>query len=1027
MMILRSMLLCAFGVALDQGEANPALSHRLPDGLVHLWKDHPLVFLPVTTLTLLGVFAALREAFAKWFIGEGAGALLSNFFAIISYRKALAVRYGKAHLPFRPEKPIDVAKIYVPLTAVTGFDSVLEGPGLDAEAVLHEYRRVMILAPPGGGKSMLLRHIATQYSAIGMKGLRHLRVPILFELHRLNGNPRPLIEQLADRLKGADVKPGFWVPRKFVEKGLRDGRLLILLDGLDEVDSSQRPRALSEIRELLQERCNVAITSRSAVYNRELDAHVDRVARIRAFDNDQVATFLERWETDKDVTGPRRTERLLRILNERPQLRALARNPLLLTIIAFLHIDKELSLPHSRAEFYHQATTELLRGWKPELNVYLEIDKRRVLESMATANLEDWRVGEPRLTIDRETALAVVRNSAPSVSDASGLLDEIVKRSGLLTVEESGAQFRWVHLTFREYFAAEALQKPAGGIAADVLEAPERWNETAKLWCGLAKDASSTIRAILPKCPTLALECCSEAAKIENSLYLELLPLIETGIGTGIPGFEMAAGTLAARPGAGIIFEGLRRLARMEDDKTRLAAAVALSNSNLDDAAKELALLAIQNEVFLPPLLKMGTQAVSALFEHALAGSANAASMIADVGGRFAAEKLVDLLDRANRDTAVAAAWGLAYLSADPTVESALRQANLSSDWPDTREWAWVWSPFAEGSESPLGRIMSRVAFLICSQTPPERLSAPKLDPRLVVPLCTVIYGDTLRQFGDAVPLHSELIDLDDSITTVSVAHWTATVEETWRPLLQKTAAFQSAPQALRAMLVRTPPSLEYDLIWRVSKYRAATQLDWERVLDQERPDWVRLFRVPALGVLTAFIVASVLLTVWIGAVLLITSLALFCHVVTPWIVVVVFWVSIVWFLKARYGKADLKNATADAADHLGCLFIAGLGVITYCVFSLATAAKEASPKGLLDMLVGSLSWLRPTQFGFWLLLAGAGSWWLAKRVRDRRARINPLYGVLPTTDQRSRVLRWRLAPAPERGPFITLSLRKSA
>ena len=64
--------------------------------------------------------------------------------------------------------------------------------------------------------------------------------------------------------------------------------------------------------------------------------------------------------------GPGLTERLLRILTDCPQLRVLARNPLLLTIIAFLHIDKELSLPHSRAEFYRQATVELLRGWKQE-------------------------------------------------------------------------------------------------------------------------------------------------------------------------------------------------------------------------------------------------------------------------------------------------------------------------------------------------------------------------------------------------------------------------------------------------------------------------------------------------------------------------------------------------------------------------------------------------------------------------------------------------------------------------------------
>ena len=122
---------------------------------------------------------------------------------------------------------------------------------------------------------------------------------MLFELHRLNGNSRSLVEHLSGLLKGADVVPGFWNPTKFVETGLRDGRLLVLLDGLDEVDSSQRQRAIAEIREVLEQRCNVVVTCRSAVYNGEFDAHVDGVVRIREFDDERVATFLRRWEADR--------------------------------------------------------------------------------------------------------------------------------------------------------------------------------------------------------------------------------------------------------------------------------------------------------------------------------------------------------------------------------------------------------------------------------------------------------------------------------------------------------------------------------------------------------------------------------------------------------------------------------------------------------------------------------------------------------------------------------------------------------
>ena len=115
---------------------------------------------------------------------------------------------------------------------------------------------------------------------------------------------------------------------------------------------------------------------------------------------------------------------------------------------------------------------------------------------------------------------------------------------------------------------------------------------------------------------------------------------------------------------------------------------------------------------------------------------------------------------------------------------------------------------FADDDEPQVGRIMTRAGFLICSQPPPEGLPESLLDPRGVVPVCTLKYGDTLREFGNAVPLHSAPFDLENSRTQLLFDYLHAPKEDMWRPVLHQADVFHHAPQTLCAMLCRIPPSL---------------------------------------------------------------------------------------------------------------------------------------------------------------------------------------------------------------------------
>src|SRR6185436_10058876 len=92
-------------------------------------------------------------------------------------------------------------------------------------------------------------------------------------------------------------------------------------------------------------------------------------------------------------------EQLLQTLRDRPPIMLLARNPLLLAIIAFLYTDTEFILPHSRAEFYDQAADALLRKWKGTHNTYKPAQKRLVLEQLALVNQLAQGVDHDRRTM----------------------------------------------------------------------------------------------------------------------------------------------------------------------------------------------------------------------------------------------------------------------------------------------------------------------------------------------------------------------------------------------------------------------------------------------------------------------------------------------------------------------------------------------------------------------------------------------------------------------------------------------------
>jgi hypothetical protein len=107
-------------------------------------------------------------------------------------------------------------------------------------------RSMLILGEPGTGKTTLLltlaRELLNQY-----ENTSGLPLPVVFNLSSWTHSGKTLPEWLADELSTK-----YMIPRKIGGTWVKNNRLLLLLDGLDEVGADRRNDCVSTINEFIQ-------------------------------------------------------------------------------------------------------------------------------------------------------------------------------------------------------------------------------------------------------------------------------------------------------------------------------------------------------------------------------------------------------------------------------------------------------------------------------------------------------------------------------------------------------------------------------------------------------------------------------------------------------------------------------------------------------------------------------------------------------------------------------------------------------
>ncbi len=408
--------------------------------------------------------------------------------------------------------------------------------------ILEKHTHLALLAAPGGGKSTLLKRLAVAYGCPGRLAEvddslpKRDWLPLFVRCRALRDRAsRPILELLGDLPKHAgmngDEAAAFG---ESIHESLRDGRALLLVDGLDEIShEGDRQVFAQHLRTFVGmfPQVSLVVTSREAGFRQVAGvvASTCTGAKLAPFDEDDVLRLCEEWSVqvigDKDEVRTQARD-LAKTIWDNERIRALAENPLLLTTLLVLKRTIR-ELPRSRAELYREAARVLIRTWNVEGYEPLDEDETLTQLSYVACSMMAHgiqQIGHKSLLKllqaarkELEAELQFAQLSPAEFIKRIELRSSLLIQTGHKRIDgELQPLYEFRHLTFQEYLAAcgyvqeQYPGRDVGKELADLLEPhfeDENWRELIPLAAVLAgRKAEETIKRLTAACEHIAVE-----------------------------------------------------------------------------------------------------------------------------------------------------------------------------------------------------------------------------------------------------------------------------------------------------------------------------------------------------------------------------------------------------------------------------------------------------------------------------------------------------------------------------------------
>lgn len=376
---------------------------------------------------------------------------------------------------------VKLENIFVPLRY--NFKKEEKWEQTSIKGVLENTPKAAILAKPGGGKSTLIRRIALAYAFPE----RRIKIedelpdanwfPVYIRCRDLGENARKsileIISTIVYRAEIVNYKKAF---NELIRERLQEGRVLLLIDGLDEIsDERCRINFVEQLQTFIGIYPNIhlLITSRESGYRavaRTVASYCENYT-IASLNEDEIRSLSRKWHqaiSGESIQTQEESEKVCNIIIRDKRIISLAENPLLLTTLLF--VKRWIGyLPTKKCQLYEEMIKLLLVTWNASAHDKLDMDETEPQLAFVAYHMS--MKGEQKITRDElEKCIIRARKELPEILGYTKVspcrfVDQVEERSSLLIqygMEENDKgrlvpAYEFSHLSFQEYLTAKAV------------------------------------------------------------------------------------------------------------------------------------------------------------------------------------------------------------------------------------------------------------------------------------------------------------------------------------------------------------------------------------------------------------------------------------------------------------------------------------------------------------------------------------------------------------------------------------------
>ncbi|XP_022777464.1 uncharacterized protein LOC111318865, partial [Stylophora pistillata] len=241
-------------------------------------------------------------------------------------------------------------------------------------------RMVLVEGNPGIGKTTFCLKIARDWAKKLVPREFHFPVfQLLFLLKccDIHKDTKDIVQAIEEQLLNDDMKnrEDFL---EYIRDGKNQDKILLILDGLDELPEASVNVVVKLFRRKIFSRCFILVTSRE---EKGIDLRqrydFDTLLQIKGFTSKDAADYIKKHFKSVDPQNLSKGERLIQAVKENIYLDALKNNPLNLLLLCVVFEDFDGELPSNRTKLYQIIFRCLLRRYcsRNGLDVHRNADK----------------------------------------------------------------------------------------------------------------------------------------------------------------------------------------------------------------------------------------------------------------------------------------------------------------------------------------------------------------------------------------------------------------------------------------------------------------------------------------------------------------------------------------------------------------------------------------------------------------------------------------------------------------------------